>query len=214
MKRIDLICFVCLIAMSFSACSDDDKPVEEINPKEHLWWGYFDGAFDGTLPEDDLSVSFENERFNNDRISSLFQYNSRPGRYGRDQIGIKFINIMYIKGSTPDNGSNIEMSISGLVPDTKYITKPNREPGWDDLYCSTIALIRNYPDGSRINYVPSEHNPFEIEVFDVKWNSPYLPVIEATLRGTLYRQDALQQDSIIVNATLGAGEGFNGLDLP
>jgi hypothetical protein len=212
MKRIDLICFVCLLAMSFSGCSDDDKPVEEINPKEHLWWGYFDGTFDGTLPEDDLSVSFENERFNT-RISSLSEFAFRPGD-DKYEIGIKNICIKYIKGSTTDNGSDIEMSISGLVPSTKYITKPKRGPEWDDLYYSTIALIRNYPDGSRINYVPSEHNPFEIEVFDVKWNSPYLPVIEATLRGTLYRQDALQQDSIIVNATLGAGDGFNGWDLP
>lgn len=203
-KRIFLISVICLLfdMMWLSSCSKDDGE-PHVDPKEKAWWGYFEGTFEGTQEADNMSVSFENERFNTRIGSNIAYYSPNGARDDMYNFGIKDTGIEYI------DGSGIGLSISGLVPGMKYVTKSFRTEKDEDLFYSTIMLTRRYSaDYDPVYYVPKEDDPFIIEILDVKWFSLYRPVVEARLEGTLYRKDAPEQDRITIKAVFGAGYGM------
>jgi hypothetical protein len=197
-----------LFAVLVSSCSGDtQEPKGKPDPVNDNWWGYFDGTFTGTLPVDNMSVSFENNE-SHTHTTSNYVFSDRP------QIGIKNMDILYIDGNGESEGSYISLSISGLVPGTKYITKSKRVSKEDD-YDNTVRLTRNYLDGTMrtIVYTPREDKPFVVEIQNVMWPSSYFPAVKGRMRGTLHGQgESGRQETITIDATFGVGAGLNSLN--
>lgn len=197
-------------ALMLLSCSKDEPVAPTTNPREEFWWGYFDGTFDGTLNEDDMTVSFVNDEHNQRTGSRFYSYSPEipegSTKADRHTYYVKNIEIVYVEGASEKESSYISISLSGLHPGTKYAVKPSRYDGTDDWDCSTIYLSRDYPGESEpVRYVPSKENPFRIVVKDVEWIGQSLPAVELQLEGVLYREDAPQSDSIAINAFCGIG---------
>uniref|UniRef100_S0DE14 Uncharacterized protein n=1 Tax=termite gut metagenome TaxID=433724 RepID=S0DE14_9ZZZZ len=193
---IPAICLLSVMILLPTCSKDDNTP--EADPKEHAWRGYFEGTFEGTRKDDNMSVSFENERFDERTGSSLFcpTFGDWPNRYSV---------VIMNTGIECGEGINLGLSISGLVPGIKHITKSYRRLEQEEYNYSTVVLTRRYSPGSDpVEYVPGEDDPFELEILDVKWMSDSsFPAIEAKLRGVLHRKDN-PQETITVNAVYGS----------
>ncbi|MDR2912485.1 MAG: DUF5025 domain-containing protein [Alistipes sp.] len=203
MKNRSLLSWVVLLCgVSFLPACSERGGEPYVDPKEDSSWGYFEGTFDGTRDEDDMEASFENSD-DIERVGSNTSENVMPGDDRRNLV----INtgIVYLGDSESAHGY-FSLSLSGLHPGTKYVTKPywSYEYGGDDRY-STISLFRRYSaDTPLVEFVPSEGAPFEISILDVDWfPGSGFPAIEAKLDGTLYNKDN-PTESITVHAVYGS----------
>ena len=208
-KILHITAFLTIIAMSFlSACTECESEPPYVDPKENMWWGYFDGTLDGTRDEDDMSIFVEGSESH--PITSSNYTTFKEGN-STERIKLMDTSIFYLDDAELQERAVIWLSISGLYPDTKYITEPDRtlNNSIDNYTYSTVSLRRKYAaDSEIVVYIPKEEKPFELQIHDVRWVTPSLSAVEGTLDGTLYRKDAMSQDSIVIKAKFGAGYGM------
>ena len=202
--RIKLIFGVLAVALaSLSACTEHAGEAPCVDPKENMWWGYFDGTLDGTRDEDHMKASFKNNS-EEQRTGSNTSQTIAPGEEYNSNLIINTGIVLF--GDFESANCYFRLSLSGLYPGSKDVTKRywDYKQGESDRY-STISLFRKYSAGSQpVEYVPSAEEPFKIDILDVDWISGSgFPAIEAKLDGTLYNKDN-PQESITIHAVYGS----------
>jgi len=182
-----ILCFVLL-----TSCSHDESPLSKEESKENTWyWGFFNGEINGN----EISLKNNNtERVINSNRSSY--YFSGDWEVLPDSVNIMGTLINY------NDSSELRVTLYDLTLGERYITK-SENLQWNES-CINIVLNKDSAIKTREKYyVPSQENPFKVEIINVLWISPTKPIIEVKLDGVLYNQDDAN-DVIVIQGIYGS----------
>lgn len=177
---IGLLCCVGLL----QSC-DKENEVRPEKSKEDIWyWGYFKGEVSGA------KISLENQDHNGPirSISSSYHF-AEEGKVMSDSVNIMGTLIRY------NDNSELRITLYDLLPGERYLTLSGSMYWYESCIKATV-----FTDSSqktvKADYVPSEENPFRVEITDVLWLSSTRLIIEVKLDGVLYNKE--NPDDVIV----------------
>lgn len=179
-----LYCF-CLLS-----CSKENELPEE-RTKENTWyWGYFKGEINGQ------DVSLENKDYNGPIHSG------RSGYYFSGEWDV-LPDSMNIIGTLIhyNDSSELRITLYDLTPGERYLTLSDNAY-WYQSSINATVFDNTSQRMIKGKYIPSEENPFRVEITDVLWLSRAEPVIEVKLDGVLYNKKN-QNDAIVIKGIYG-----------
>ena len=192
MKMKALIVSISLLCcMAFlQSCSSEDQALPTGSKEDTLYWGYFKGDINGH------DVSLENED-NKGPVRS-----GRSGYYfsGEWDVLPDSVNIMGTLINYNDS-SELRVTLYKLVPGERYLTL-SANMYWYESSIKVTVYSDPLKKTIKANYVPSEENPFRVQITDVLWLSSFEPVIEVKLNGVLYNKED-QDDTISISGAYG-----------
>lgn len=174
-----VLCLLCIVGVL--GCSEDEISEPEVTKEDTWYWGYFDGYVGSN------HFTFENERYGEDTyvrtIRSSISDAPIDGMYTTIRCAKDTLLFIGLRG--------LEVGVRDVTTYAMF----NLEDSYIQVCCESGAEDRCFN--------PRTDNPFRVEIFDVMWKSPWHPIVEVKLEGTLYNEDN-PQDSICIEAQYGA----------
>lgn len=184
-----LIGLLCCVGLLHSC--DKANEVRPEKSKEDVWyWGFFKGEVDGT------KISLENQDYNGPIHSIPSSYHfSEEGKVISDSANIMGTLICY------DDNSELRITLYDLIPGERYLTLSGSMYWYESCIKATV-FTDSFRKTVKADYVPSEENPFRVEITDVLWLSSTQPIIEVKLDGVLYNKEN-PDDVVVIKGTYG-----------
>lgn len=178
-KNVKTFCLCAISLVLCASCSQDESVsiLEKLTEKSPDW-----GYFNGTIGE--RNVSLENTK------DIQFVQSSRRG------VVLEGISQWFLRSAIQYTlNSYLVIDLHNLKKGTHYI-----KYGYGvDTFSSFIKL----QDDDQRQFYPKAEKPIKVEITDLQWIEPNLPILKANIEGVVYNTKDLN-DSIVIKGSYGA----------